>query len=224
MENKIQINQAELGLEFCRFINQDEDYQKIEKIALNNAREGGIWLIGGYVYKNLIKIIHGTNGHKQPKDYDFLVEQPNEKIKLPFGWRFRKNIFGSPKFINFLNFGSIDFVPLGNYCLEHGNKEKSLDSYLTSVPLNVQSIAYDLIKHKFEGAIGLNAVKERKLSVNNPQSLIDYIARRKHTAVEKYLVKTAKALNFDLDDSCRDFFSREINYILNRDNLVKAKR
>ena len=48
--------------------------------------EGRIWVIGGFVYRNIIKELYGTPFEEGPIDIDFLVEGRARPITRPKGW------------------------------------------------------------------------------------------------------------------------------------------
>lgn len=194
------INREELAEKFGYFIRNDKAYQPIQKIVMDNSKRGGVWLIGGYVYRNLIKLVYGTNGHKQPKDYDFLVEEPKKEMILPFGWIRKKTMFGSPKFFRIWDFTRVDVVPLANVHVFHGEKNKSdINTYLNGVPLNVQSIAYNLRTGRIEGNAGLESIEKRSVSIMSREKLEEAVRMRKDMTVEKYIQESADSLGFNIE-------------------------
>ncbi len=86
----------------------DENFQEALEITRVNS-SGKIWLIGGFLYKNLVEELYGTC-KKHTKDFDLIVERANESIILPAGWKSETNTFGNPKLFN--GGSEIDFIPL----------------------------------------------------------------------------------------------------------------
>jgi hypothetical protein len=196
---KMKINREEVADKFQDLIEMDRSYQKVQKIVLDNVVVGGdVWIIGSYLYKNLIKLANRTNNHAIPEDYDFLVEKPKSKIKLPFGWWCKRNIFGNLKFIPLCKLMKIDFVPLDKlFITTHKGVEPSISSYIHQVPLNIQSIAYNLRTGVIEGKGGLESIEDRLVLVNNSEMLEEAVKKRKGMTHEKYIESVADSLGFE---------------------------
>ncbi|MDP3987140.1 MAG: hypothetical protein Q8P81_02850 [Nanoarchaeota archaeon] len=81
-----------------RFRAQWEDeprYEEILKIGKKNTR-GRLYLLGGYVYRTIIKDLYGIP-MKKPIDIDFVAERLAETPYNLEGWRERRNFFGLPR-------------------------------------------------------------------------------------------------------------------------------
>ena len=176
---------------FSEFIKKDKDFLEAYKIVKDNS-EGKIWLIGGALSRNLVSLIYG--GSKVSHDFDFIIEKPIKNIKLPKGWKIKKNKFGSPKFIGPKI--DIDFVPLDN--VQHIRRKKlepTIDNFLLGVPFTIQSLAYDIKKEKVIGKIGIKALKNKTFEVYDKDSASIY-SKKKNLSIEKLIKKKAKSMDF----------------------------
>ena len=107
---------------------------------------------------------------------------------------FTKNRYGNPKFLG--SKFSIDFVPLHNISSILRRKlAPSIENYLTGTPLNVQSIAYDVMKGRLAGNIGLKAIAEKIIRINNKEQAEIY-ALNKGISLEEMLKRKAESLGF----------------------------
>lgn len=68
----------------------------------------------------------------------------------------------------------------------------TLDDYFASVPLDIQAVAFDPNKELFSGP-GIKAVVDRKIRVNNHDSLVE-AAKRENCAPVDFLRKKARSL------------------------------
>ncbi|HII14841.1 MAG TPA: hypothetical protein HA362_00850 [Nanoarchaeota archaeon] len=162
-----------------------------KKIVLDNS-SGKVWLIGGSVYRNIAHILYGAD--KPKVDFDFIIESPKENIILPKGWKLGKNHYGNPKFLG--RRFSIDFVPLHNISSILRRKlAPSIKNYLTGTPLTVQSIAYDVKGGKLAGEIGLKAIAEKTIGINNKEQAQIY-ALKKGISIEEMVRRKSESLGF----------------------------
>lgn len=177
------------------FVAATKDCMEMQE-AVNIVRKnssGKIWLIGGFVYRNIASIMYGT---QKPKvDLDFIVEIPINKFNLPEGWIIQRNKFGNPKFVN--GEKMIDYVPLRSiYSIISRDMEPTIYNYLSGTPLTVQSIAYDLQEKKIIGNTGINSLINRIVAVNNLE-FAEYAAKKKGTSIRELLQKKAESMNFN---------------------------
>ncbi len=153
---------------------------------------GGFWLIGGFVYRTLASVWYGVA--RPVVDLDFLVERPVDVFDLPEGWVVKKNRYGNPKLVS----GGlvVDYVPLNNvYSILKRGVEPSIESFLSGVPLNVQSIAYDCVQRKVIGNVGIKALVDRVVCVND-LGFAEYAARMKGLSVNDFIEGKARELGF----------------------------
>jgi len=152
-----------LGEGFMEDAYADEKFREALGIVGANSR-GRIWLIGGFLYKTLIKKMYGTD--VPSKDFDFIVERTREKLELPEGWKSRTNRFGNPELSSEDNM--VDLIPLDNLLyLRKKNIEPSIDNLLASVNFSVFALAFDLKEEKIIDGGGVSALEEKVVRVHN---------------------------------------------------------
>jgi hypothetical protein len=175
---------------FLNSIKNEDHFSEALSIIKENS-SGGIWLIGGFVYRSIVNELYGIPNPKV--DYDFIVENPTE-IKLPLNWKHIKNKFNNPKFTNGIY--EIDCVPLRNiHSIIRRKLEPSINNYLTGTPLNIQSIAYDCINKKIIGDIGIDAIERKAVAINNLKEAKHY-AQIKKISLEDFIKEKAESLRF----------------------------
>ena len=131
---------------------------------------------------------------KPEVDLDFVVEYPVSDFDLPDGWRVDKNRFGNPKLISGRK--QIDYVPLEKiYSILQRQIEPTIENYLTGVPLNVQSVAYDINEKRVIGEIGINALLRRVVEVND-LFFAEYAAQKKGKSLREMIQEKADELSF----------------------------
>ncbi|MBI2064593.1 MAG: hypothetical protein HYT62_00885 [Candidatus Yanofskybacteria bacterium] len=151
----------------------DEKFQ----IALNLVRRistGKVWLIGSGVYKNLLKIKHGTN--LSLDDYDFVVEEIKKPLPKLKGWEISENTFGN---LRFKKDGiTVDPVPLKNMLLlkEWGWKP-NIRNFMRQVGFSVQAIAFDVNKKKIIGGKAIKDISKKVIRINNKRNYNWAVAR-----------------------------------------------
>ena len=127
---------------FNDFLEKDEKYQEALEIVRSNSK-GRMWLIGGYVYKNLARELYGRES-KPIKDLDFIVEKKRKEIIIPGGWSLTKSRLGSPKFLK--EDSQIDFILMDDVVdIIFYNLERTIANFLERVPFNIHSIVYDIV-------------------------------------------------------------------------------
>ncbi|MDX1535898.1 MAG: hypothetical protein R3346_04025 [Candidatus Spechtbacterales bacterium] len=171
-----------------RVIN-DNQYQKALTITRENSI-GKVWLIGSLIYKTLANELWGCE--LSPKDFDFIVESIKKPLFLPKEWRAELNTHGNPKLSN----GNIeiDLISISNI---HSIKERGLSpnisNYLSGVPLSVHSIAYDVLKDKLIGDIGIKSLLNGEISINNES---EYEHAKNIYGYRQFIERYAKELGF----------------------------
>jgi hypothetical protein len=172
---------------------KDENFWIAWSLVSGNAF-GGLWLIGGYVYRNLAHVLHDTP--KPRADFDFIVEHAKEarEIKLHNGWKVEKNRYGNPKFVS--EKFCIDYVPLANIdSIKRRGFAPTIENFLSGTPLTVQSVAFSIITQELVGDVGLKAILERTIGVNDKEQA-EIAARNKGKSVKEYAEEKADALGF----------------------------
>jgi hypothetical protein len=178
---------------FLNEANKYPEFKEAKEIVKKNS-EGNVWLIGGFIYRNIVAGLYGT---EKPKiDLDFIIQKPIEKFILPEGWKKIKNHFGNPKFVG-PNF-EIDFVPLKKiYSIKHRKLYSSIKNYLSGTPLNIQSIVYDFKKNELKGERSFWSIENKFIIPNSNYHLLEFAAIDKNKKVDEYIIDMAKSLNFD---------------------------
>lgn len=170
----------------------DKDFQEALDIARANS-SGKIWLIGGFLYKNLAHSLYGSK--KSTKDFDLIVEKANSRLVLPENWIAKENHFSSPKFIS--GGKQIDFIPLSNiYYIKTKSLVPCINNYLEAGGLNIHCLAYDILEKKVLGSIGIKALEQRIISVYNLE-MLEHQARI-YGKIPNEIIKTkAEELGFE---------------------------
>ena len=176
---------------FNKFVSQSQDYFEALNTVRNNSN-GGIWLIGGAVYRPLL-----FGDCEQAKDFDFIVEEFQENfVRDYFLLRSR---FGGFKLVK--RESQIDIVPLSDVVqIKELALEAKIENYLAHTPFNIHSIAYDVGKKEVIGEVGKKAIREKVLRVH------DYkMARRMSEAYSKpigeLLEKKAMEIGINVDST-----------------------
>ncbi len=156
---------------FLKAVKDNEDFQEAIDIIRRNSQKDS-WLIGGFVYRNIASSLYGTE--KAKADLDFIIEKSPDKILVPRYWKKRLNKYGNPKL--FRNDGlEIDFVPLENVSsILRRHLKPSIENFLTGTPLTIQSIAYDIKNNCTQGNIGIKALLDKTVAVNDFEQMKIY--------------------------------------------------
>ncbi|MEK6913798.1 MAG: hypothetical protein AABW47_03975 [Nanoarchaeota archaeon] len=166
----------------------NRDFQEALNIVRENS-SGKIWLVGGFLYKNLAHYLYGSK--KSTKDFDLIVENSNDKLTLPKDWAIRKNHFDGLKFVN--EEKQIDFIPLARVCYCEGYP--SIDNFLKSGGLNIHCLAYDIFNNEILGEVGIKALEQKIIASYNLKVLEE--GTRRYGRTPNDLIKTkAEELGF----------------------------
>jgi hypothetical protein len=176
---------------FSETAQSSPEYREAYDIVRANS-SGRIWLIGGFVYRTLASQLYDT---PRPEiDLDFLVENPTSRLSPPRGWEVAWNRFGNPKLLRGKD--RIDIVPLDSvYSIRLRGLEPTVENFLTGAPLNVQSIAFDIEADRVVGDVGLGALRERTVAVND-LCFAEYAAKKKGLPLHEMIRKKADELRF----------------------------
>lgn len=178
---------------FLEEANKYPEFIEAKEIAKKNSK-GNLFLIGGFIYRNIAANLYGT---KKPEiDLDFISEKISEDIFLPERWKLSKSRMGCLKFVG--PEYNIDLVHLKDiFSIEMFGLKPEMDSFFSTTPLNIQSIAYDFSRNKIIGEKGIEALEKRILIPINKEKIRNYVAEKKEMSFENYIKKYAKELNFD---------------------------
>ena len=179
---------------FLENIKNNKEFLEALDIVKNNS-QGKIWIIGGFVYRNIINKLYGT---KLPEiDIDFIVEKINSKFELSKDYKLEINSFGNTKILK--DKMQIDIVPLDNISyIKSKNLEPNILNYLKGTPLNIQSIAFDLDYKILIGDLGIESIKNKIIKINNLE-FAKIAARKKNKTLEQYIKEKVGSLKFTFE-------------------------
>src|SRR3989338_7042195 len=177
---------------YTEFLKTSKVYKEVLRIVkLNNKNRH--WLIGGFVYRNLINLLYGTT-LKKDIDIDILIEDWPKKYKTIEGWKIQSNFYGNPKFVKSKQ--CLDLIPLKSlYHFKAQNLKPTVKNYLGCTRYSVESIVFDTKNKKIIGPIGIKSIFERKIAINNLSSA-KLSSNNRKTPIKKLLSEKAKSLDF----------------------------
>jgi hypothetical protein len=143
----------------------------------------------------LIRFCYCCGG--RAKDYDFLVEQPIFPLKFSEGFSVKKNRFDTYNVSNEeVNF---DFIPLQEVkWIKDRKLEPTIENFLKHCAFDLHSLVYDVNEKKLEGLLGIEAISQKTLRVNDLEQAREY-AKIYGKTLEELMKEKANQLNFDLD-------------------------
>ena len=176
---------------FLEAVKECADFHQGIDIIKNNSN-GNSWLVGGFIYRTIASKLYGC---KRPEvDLDFVIELPVKDFTLPDKWGVKMNRFGNPKL--FKGNQEIDYVPLNNvYSIIRRNIAPTIDNFLSGVPLTIQAIAYDVNAGKVIGEVGIKAILDRVIQVNDLY-FAEYAALKKEISLNDIIREKAQSLEF----------------------------
>lgn len=183
---------------FEKFLKQSPIFPEILGIATRNS-QGRIWIIGGFVYRPIIRHLYGEIPEPEIVDIDFMLEKQAEERDLyaPEGWDLKLTDYANPYLVKGKT--RIDLNYLRNFHSIITRKlEPEMEHFFTGTPLDIQSIAYDFSEKKVIGQQGIDAIKRRLVKINNLEEA-EYDAQIKKVSLEEFVIKKAKELGFQYD-------------------------
>lgn len=176
---------------FLHVVEGNQQFLESLTLVQKNS-EGQIWVIGGFVYKNIASVLYGDP--KPTGDIDFLVEKLKDSLDIPAEYVCGKTSLGSLR-LKKSNF-QVDIVKLANvYTIKKINAPECVGSYLDSTPLTVQSIVYDMTRQQIIGDVGIAAIIDKTVKIHNLDNLSEY-CEQKGISIESYVRKHAESLGF----------------------------
>lgn len=172
---------------------KDQVFLEVLDLVKQNVK-GKIWIIGGFLYKNLASILYG--GEIYNYDIDFIVEERNDILKEISGWEIQMNNYGSQNYVREDN--KMSFTDIRKAIRVSGLENPTIEEFIKETPFNFQSIAYDLDQNKIIGEKGIGALQSRTVKINNKEQA-DLYAKRKGRKLEEIMKEKAKELNFDCE-------------------------
>jgi hypothetical protein len=177
---------------FLRVASAYPEFKEALKIIKNNS-EGRSWLIGGFVCRSIIQDLYGV---PMPKDVDldFIIERPKD-IVVPAGWRIAENSYGNPKLVG--PTFEIDYVPLNKvHSIVRRNLEPTIENFFPGTPLNVQSIAFDILENKVIGDIGKKSIQDKIVAINDIEQA-QHRAEKKGVMLQDMVKGIAEQFGFE---------------------------
>ncbi len=183
------INSKNLALKFQPYI-QAPIFLEVLDLVKQNSR-GKIWLIGGYLYRNLWNALY--KGQVYDYDIDFIVEEKSNILKDIPNWKIEVNSYGNPNYVRKEN--KMSFTDISKVIRISGQKIQTIEKFIEETPLNIQSIAYDLENNNIIGEKGINALISKNIAVNN-LGQAEFYANKKGKKIEDILKEKISELNF----------------------------
>lgn len=183
--------QTSLRRMFRMYLEQNQKYYRASRLARQNS-SGGLWLIGGSVFRTLAYLMYGT---PMPKvvDFDFLVDSLREPLIHP-GWERRTNRYGNPKFVD--GDESFDLMPIKTTInIIRRRVPPTVENFLDAAPFTAQMIALNCLDMRLVDRGGIQALLDREIKVNDPEGA-RILAERKSKTVLEVMVKLTAELQF----------------------------
>ncbi len=185
-----------LGKLLLDYLNKNKDFSKIISIVKSNSK-GNIYLIGGTVSRTLNRLIYG--GKIELCDFDFIVDQVNEKISLPSEYTVDFEKFNNPTIHKLNSNIEIDIFPISDVkYIKENNLEPTIENFLNGSPFTIQSLAFDINTEKLIGDKGIQALKNKVFEINNKEAAL-YVAIRKGISIEERMKQKADSMNFTVN-------------------------
>jgi len=173
----MELKETLLSKAFTTYIEESNEVFKESLELVKEYSQGKIWLMGSYLYGNLIKFVYGKelNLTKQLyRDIDFLAEGVEKEVNKDHinhkfkDWDILPTSYGSFSFVK--SGRSVDLNYLFNFypiTLWKRSPNISIEDILESAPLTIQSMVYDCDDKKILGKIGISAIEDKIIKINN---------------------------------------------------------
>ena len=171
----------------------DPVFLEVLGLVKQNSK-GKIWVMGGFIYKNLANSLYG--GEIYNYDIDFIVEERNNTLKKISGWKIEVNNYGSENYVREGN--KMSFTDIRKAIRVSGLINLTIEKFIEETPLNVQSIAYDLEYNTIIGEKGIEALLNKTIKINNLEQA-EFYAKRKGRKIKEIIKEKAKELNFKFE-------------------------
>lgn len=191
-------------------------FEEAYSIAKINSK-GPLWLVGGKVYRYLINRFLNKEIDYTSCDFDFLTTELVWVPSVP------KNLYWKVK--SFESYGSVVYTDVNPFQIsrEHAvfrfrredpktsidlvnlhkmkglpAKKRNLLSYLSAVPLSVQSVAIDLEENLIFGELGIKSILQQTLWINN-KACAEFAARNAQKSLFQYGKEKADQIGLKFD-------------------------
>lgn len=220
-EPTISVDPKESIFNVSAFLSAIKKYPKynVVKALVSANSKNPLFLTGGRVYRTLLAL----SENKEPVlpdscDWDFLCykttwfthfpKECEEEFTVTKYHRYDGKAYKETEIRNPFLFSknnhcyrftsssvSIDLMT-ANRVVRDKSLPNDITGYLRAVPLNIQSIAFDLTNSKFHyTSVFMEAFQKRRLEVNHSKILIDH-CHYKNISVEEFMAQKAASLNF----------------------------
>jgi hypothetical protein len=169
---------------------KDLVFLEVLDLVKKNSK-GRIWIIGGFVYRNLVSALYGGDAYNY--DIDFIVEERNDFLLEVPGWQIQINKYGSQNYVRESN--RMSFTDIRKVIRVSGLKNPTIKEFIEETPLNIQSIAYDLEENNLIGEKGIEAILHKAIKINNIGQA-EFYAKRKGKDLKEIIKEKAKELHF----------------------------
>lgn len=171
---------------------RDPVFLEILDLVKQNSK-GKIWIIGGFVYKNLTSALNVNKDKVYNYDIDFIVEEKNDPIKEIPGWKIEINNYGSQNYVRDRN--KMSFTDIHKAIRISSIQNPTIEKFIEETPLNIQSIAYDLEENKIIGEKGVEALLTKTIKINNKEQA-EFYAKKKGKKIIDILEEKMNELGF----------------------------
>lgn len=173
-------------------ISKDKKFQEALEIAKGNSLGGKIWIVGSFLYKNILKEKYNLQNLKI-KDYDFILENQLDYSTpwAPEDWTIKKTFFGGPRFNK--KGLEVDIYEIKDAIHKISTEEflkktpeEQIKIYLKNMLFDVQAITYEINEKKIIDGGSINAIENRVMKVTHLEDCMG-ISKRKGKTLKEYL-------------------------------------
>lgn len=165
------------------YLQESSDFQDALKITKKLVPEGKIWLIGGQVFRPILKELYNIE-YNSSSDFDFIIEQLPliRKKDIPKGFTLGKTGLGAPSLTK--DDLQIDLIPLTDATrlsqqdLQLIPSEKRIWKYFQRVPLNIQAIVYDISNDSVIGQEAIEGIQNKVIKPMDLEECLSFCKRR----------------------------------------------
>lgn len=172
-------------------LEQNQRYYQAVSLARINSR-GGLWLIGGTVFRTLTYLMYGTPMPKKV-DFDFIVGSLHEPFIHP-DWEMKLNNYGNPKFKR--GDDSMDLIPIEKTSSVIRRKVvPTIENFLDGAPFTIQKIAFNCLDARLIDRGGIEALLNQEVKVNDTDEAL-VVAASKCRPIPEIMLQLASELRF----------------------------
>ena len=184
------------------FIDRDPNFDLALSVAKNNSLGGDIWIVGSFLYKNILKQKYGVD-NIVIKDYDFMLENQRSYSDtiVPEGWVNKPTYYGGPRLLG--DGIEVDVYPikeaLENFSIktEGLNFEEMMRFYLRGAIFDIQSLAYNYSEGKLIDEGSIRAIESRKTNITCIDSCVG-ISKKKGISLDEYLDHKSRSIGVEI--------------------------